>query len=162
AVESTEEAVIITDARRRVTFANTAFLRTLGYRRDEVIGHDAFDIAGHLPEPAEQFQETLLRRSWRGETVVQRKDGTPIPILLNASLIRDVDGGVQGAVAILEDISEAKSFQEQMQRADRLAAVGQLAAGIAHEINNALAVIFGQTAEGADRGEEESRAALAR
>ena len=162
AVESTEEAVIITDARRRIVFANTAFMRTLGYRRDEVIGHDAFEVAGHLPEPAEQFQETLLRRSWRGETVVQRKDGTAIPILLNASLIRDVDGRVQGAVAILEDISEAKSFQEQMQRADRLAAVGQLAAGIAHEINNALAVIFGQTADDAVRGEDALRAALAR
>jgi PAS domain S-box-containing protein len=162
AVESTEEAVIITDARRRVSFANTAFMRTLGYRRDEVIGHDAFEIAGPLPEPAEQFQETLLRRSWRGETIVHRKDGTAIPILLNASLIRDVDGRVQGAVAILEDISEAKSFQEQMQRADRLAAVGQLAAGIAHEINNALAAIFGQTANDAVRGEDELRGALSR
>jgi len=163
AVESTEEAVIITDARRRISFANTAFMRTLGYRRDELIGRDAFEIAGgHLPEPAEQFQETLLRRSWRGETTVRRKDGTAIPILLNASLIRDVDGRVQGAVAILEDISEAKSFQEQMQRADRLAAVGQLAAGIAHEINNALAAIFGQTASDALRGEDELRGALSR
>ena len=146
AVESTEEAVLITDARRRVIFANVAFMRTLGYRREEVFGHDAFEIAGDLlPEPIEQFQETLQRRSWRGETSVRRKDGTVIPILLNTSLIRDVDGRVQGAVAILEDISEAKSFQEQMQRADRLAAVGEMAAGIAHEINNALAAIFGQT-----------------
>ena len=162
AVESTEEAVIITDARRRIVFANTAFMRTLGYRRDEVIGRDALEVAGHLPEPVEQFQETLLRRSWRGETVAQRKDGTTIPILLNASLIRDADGRVQGAVAILEDISEAKSFQEQMQRADRLAAVGELAAGIAHEINNALAAIFGQTKTDAVRGEAELNGALDR
>jgi PAS domain S-box-containing protein len=162
AVESTEEAVIITDPRRRILFANPAFMRTLGYRRDEVIGRDAFELAGHLPEPVEQFQDTLQRRSWRGETVVQRKDGTTIPILLNASLIRDTDGRVQGAVAILEDISEAKSFQEQMQRADRLAAVGELAAGIAHEINNALAAIFGQTKSDAARGEDELRNALER
>jgi PAS domain S-box-containing protein len=160
AVESTEEAVLITDARRRIIFANVAFMRTLGYRREEVIGRDVLEISGELPEPLEQFQDTLLRRSWRGETVIHRKDGTAIPILLNASLIRDADGHVQGAVAILEDISESKSFREQMQRADRLAAVGEMAAGIAHEINNALAVIFGQTADGA-RGEESLRAALA-
>lgn len=162
AVESTEEAVLITDARRRIIFANTAFMRTLGYRREEVVGRDAFEISGELPEPAEQFQETLLRRSWRGETVVQRKDGTPIPILLNASLIRDVDGRVLGAVAILEDISDAKRFQEQMHRADRLAAVGEMASGIAHEINNALAVIFGQTEEDGARSPDDLRAALAK
>jgi PAS domain S-box-containing protein len=160
ALESTEEAVLITDARRRITFANTAFMRTLGYRRDEVVGRDAFEIAGELPEPADQFQDMLLRRSWRGETVVHRKDGTPIPIMLNVSLIRDVDGHVFGAVAILDDISEAKRFQEQMQRADRLAAVGEMAAGIAHEINNALAVIFGQTEHDGDRPSDELHAAL--
>ncbi|MGH7787316.1 MAG: ATP-binding protein [Candidatus Binatia bacterium] len=160
ALESTEEAVLITDAKRRVIFANHALMRTLGYRRDEVIGRDAFDLAGDLVEPFEQFQETLLRRSWRGETVIHRKDGVPIPILLNASLIRDADGRVQGAVAILEDISEEKTFQAQMQRADRLAAVGEIAAGIAHEINNALAVIFGQTGDPAARAEPALRVAL--
>jgi two-component system NtrC family sensor kinase len=80
--------------------------------------------------------------------------------MLNASLIRDADGRVQGAVVILEDISEAKRFQEQMQRADRLAAVGEMAAGIAHEINNALAVIFGQTAGGPERPPPDLRNAL--
>jgi nitrogen-specific signal transduction histidine kinase/ActR/RegA family two-component response regulator len=85
-----------------------------------------------------------------------------VPITLNASLIRDSDGRVQGAVVILEDISEQKRFQEQMQRADRLAAVGELAAGIAHEINNALAAIFGQTEEPELRDPSELRDALAR
>jgi PAS domain S-box-containing protein len=162
AVESTEEAVLITDAQRRVIFANVAFMRMLGYQRDEVIGRDVLEIAGDLPEALEHFQETLLRRSWRGETVVRRKDGTAIPILLNASLIRDADGQVQGAVAILDDISEEKRFQEQMQRADRLAAVGETAAGIAHEINNALAAILGQTDTDEVRGEAELRHALER
>ena len=160
AVESTEEAVLITDAKRRVIFANVAFMRTLGYSREEIIGRDAVALAGDIGEPIAEFQETLRRRSWRGETVVHRKDGTAIPILLNASLIRDVDGRVQGAVAILEDISEEKRFQEQMQRADRLAAVGETAAGIAHEINNALAVILGQTANAADRHDDGLRDAL--
>jgi PAS domain S-box-containing protein len=160
AVESTEEAVLITDAKRRIIFANLAFMRTLGYRREEIIGRDALELAGSFDQPLEAFQETLLRRSWRGETTVQRKDGVVIPITLNASLIRDTDGRMQGAVAILEDISEQKRFQEQMQRADRLAAVGETAAGIAHEINNALAVIFGQTASADERGESELRGAL--
>ncbi len=162
AVESTEEAVLITDAKRRVIFANPAFLRTMGVTRAEVVGHDALEFAAGLGEPIASFMENLQRRSWRGETVVRRRDGTAIPIMLNASLIRDGDGRIQGAVAILEDISEEKRFQAQMQRADRLAAVGEMGAGIAHEINNALTAIFGQTAADAGRAPAELQAALGR
>lgn len=161
AVESTEEAVLITDAKRRVIYANPAFMRTFGVRREEMMGRDALQFAT-LDEPLPDFQDALQRRSWRGEATVRRRDGTPIPILLNASLIRDADGRIQGAVAILEDISEEKRFQEQMQRADRLAAVGELGAGIAHEINNALTAIFGQTEPDEARGPAELREALAR
>jgi PAS domain S-box-containing protein len=161
AVESTEEAVLITDAKRRVIFANPALVRTLGVPRQELMGRDALQIAT-LDEPLANFQDTLQRRSWRGETTIRRRDGTSLPITLNASLIRDADGKVQGAVVILEDISEQKRFQEQMQRADRLAAVGELAAGIAHEINNALAAIFGQTDELDTRTPDDMREALGR
>ncbi|HEY0300064.1 MAG TPA: ATP-binding protein, partial [Rhizomicrobium sp.] len=162
AVESTEEAVLITDDKRRVIYANPAAMRILALRREQVIGRDAFDFAGDLGEPLESVVETLQRRSWRGEATVHRSDGTPIPVMLNASLIRDADGRVQGAVAIAEDISEQKRFQEQMQRADRLAAVGEMAAGIAHEINNALAAIFGQTVPEEPRDVDDLRAALGR
>lgn len=161
AVESTEEAVLITDAKRRVVFVNPALLRTLGLRRQDIMGRDALQIA-QLDEPLDNFQDTLQRRSWRGETTIRRHDGTALPITLNASLIRDNDGRIQGAVVILEDISEQKRFQEQMQRADRLAAVGELAAGIAHEINNALAAIFGQTDALETRSPSELRDALGR
>jgi PAS domain S-box-containing protein len=162
AVDSTEDAVLITDARRRVSYANPAFLRLLGLRREQVLGRDAFEFAGDLGDSIESFVETMQRRSWRGEAAARHADGTQIPVALNASLIRDADGRVQGAVAIIEDVSEERRFQEQMQRADRLAAVGEMAAGIAHEINNALAAMFGQTASDEPRSAEEMRDALAR
>lgn len=161
AVESTDDAVLITDAARRVVFVNEAFLRMLGCQREEVLGRDVGGVAGDLLDPLEQSPEILMRRSWRGETTVRRSDGASIPVSLNASFIRDTNGRVQGAVAILDDISEEKRFQEQMQRADRLAAVGEMAAGIAHEINNALAIIFGHVdVEGATT--EELRESMAK
>ena len=160
AVESTDDGVLITDPERRVIFANRGFLQTMGYRREEVVGHDASEFAIGPEGWLATISEAVQQRGWRGETVAYRKDGTEFPILLNAGLIRDDDGAVQGAVAILQDISEEKRFQQQMQRADRLVAVGEMAAGIAHEVNNALTVIFGQTAEAAERSDGQLRAAL--
>ena len=161
AVESTEEAVLITDASRRVTFANRAAVRMLGFQREEILGCDAAEFARDEAAWIADLEQTPERRSWRGEAVVRRRDGTTVPVLLNASLIRDDDGRLQGAVANLTNISAEKSLQEHMQRADRLAAVGQMAAGITHEINNALVVIFGQTGSRATQTESELRRALA-
>ncbi len=162
ALESSDEAVLVTDDQRRITFANAAFLRTLGLPRSAVIGRDAAELAAAVAEPLAVFQATLPQRSWRGETTLQRGDGTAIPIQLNASLVRDIDGRVQGAVAMVEDLTEEQRRREHLQRADRLAAVGQTAAGMAHEINNALTAILGQTADSAALPVERLRDALAR
>jgi len=145
AVESTDEAVLITDRDRRVVFANPAFLQTFGYSHGEVIGQDALRLAG---APADEWVRNVERsvheRNWRGEAVARRKDGSAFPVALNISLIRTEDNRIQGAVVILEDISARKQLQEQLHHADRLAAAGELAAGVAHEVNNALVGILGQ------------------
>ncbi|MBI4516504.1 MAG: PAS domain S-box protein [Deltaproteobacteria bacterium] len=164
AVESTGEAVLITDARQRVHFVNAAFLRTFGYTREEIIGQDAARLTqGLSPEWVQQLNRELLSQGWRGEAVARRRDGSEVPILLDASLIRDERGRVLGAVALIEDISQQKLLQEQLRRADRLAASGEMAAGIAHEVNNALVGILVQTelADG-DAPAEELRGALRR
>jgi PAS domain S-box-containing protein len=152
AVESTGEAVLITDARQRIRFVNNAFLRTFGYEREELIGHDAALLTDRLsPDWLTQVTHEITAQGWRGEAAARRRDGREFPVMLNASLIRDDLGRVVGAVAILEDISEQKRLEEQLRRADRLAASGEMAAGIAHEVNNALVGILVQ-AELADTG----------
>jgi two-component system sensor histidine kinase PilS (NtrC family) len=57
--------------------------------------------------------------------------------------LRRADGGAAGLVAIFQDLTERKRVEEQLRRADRLAALGQLAANIAHEVRNPLAAISG-------------------
>ena len=145
AVESTGEAVLITDPQRRIVFANQAFLATFGYTWEEVRGKDSLGFSGTLPnEWVREVQRRVIEQSWRGEATARRKDGTAFPVALHCSLIRSEDGRVQGAVAIMEDISAQKELQVQLQRTDRLAAAGELAAGVAHEVNNALVGILGQ------------------
>jgi PAS domain S-box-containing protein len=162
AVESTAEGVLITDAERRIVFANPAFLDMFGYTADEILGHDAMELSGADRAWIHDLAVQVQRRSWSGEATAHRKDGSEVPLSLNASLIHDDDQRILGAVVILEDISAEKSLQEHLHRVDRLAAVGEITAGIAHEINNALVAIFGQTQVSGQRGEADVRTALAR
>jgi PAS domain S-box-containing protein len=144
AVESTDEAVLITDRQRRIVFANRAFLHLFGYTRNELIGRDALALSGGSNEWLQEVQSLVLEKRWRGEAVARRRNGSTFPVALNTSLIRGEDRSIQGAVVIIDDITAQKKMQEQLQRADRLAAAGELAAGVAHEVNNALSGILGQ------------------
>ena len=146
AVDSTAEAVLITDRHRRIVFANEAFLQLFGYTRAEVIGRDALTLGGDMSEDwVRDVQRTVAETSWRGEANARRKDGAVFPVDFNTSLIRTEDNQVQGAVVIMQDVSAQRKLQEQLHRADRLAVAGELAAGVAHEVNNALVGILGQT-----------------
>jgi two-component system NtrC family sensor kinase len=75
------------------------------------------------------------------ETVVLRKDGTTLNISLTLSYLKDSEGNLIGTVGIGKDISARKALMEQVMQSDRQAAVGRLASGVAHEINNPLAMI---------------------
>jgi PAS domain S-box-containing protein len=144
AVESTDEAVLITDQQRRIVSVNQALLEMFGYTRDDLRGRDSLMLGTMSADWVREVQRAVIGHSWRGETTGRRKDGSTFPIALHASLIRADDERIQGAVAIIEDMTAQKQIQEQMQRADRLAAAGEIASGVAHEVNNALVSILGQ------------------
>jgi two-component system sensor histidine kinase PilS (NtrC family) len=77
------------------------------------------------------------------EISLTRADGRIIPVGVSCSPLRGADGEVAGLVAIFQDLTERKRVEERLRRADRLAALGQLAANIAHEVRNPLAAISG-------------------
>nr|MCU0254878.1 ATP-binding protein [Acidobacteriota bacterium] len=76
------------------------------------------------------------------ELTVLRRDGTPIETIVNAAAVRDDQGQLVGAHAVLRDITSRLALQRQLHQADRLVATGRLAAGVAHEINNPLQAIM--------------------
>lgn len=130
-----------------VTFNRSAEL-ILGYNSEDVIEKSIFEIFPlnskneSLTQIIKETLENKLTSSSREINIFSRQ-GKKIPIGITTSLLRDKKNTFLGIVVTFKDLGYIKHLEEQMRRADRLAAVGSLAAGIAHEIRNPLGSIKG-------------------
>ncbi|MFC1477169.1 PAS domain S-box protein [candidate division KSB1 bacterium] len=146
-VDNSVDAIIGLDLGNRILSWNEGAEKIFGYTKAEVIGK-TFDML--LPHEAQesgelkQLHEQLMRdgsiQNYEGERIT--KSGKRITISLTRSLIRDKKKGkVIGSSAILRDVTEYKRLKLQMSHSEKLSVVGQLAAGIAHEVGNPLTSI---------------------
>ncbi|MDJ0766841.1 MAG: PAS domain S-box protein [Myxococcota bacterium] len=134
--------IITTDLDGNIVSFNHGAEVSLGYKAEEVIGRPASSFY-HTHEE----RHNLMRKVNSGNAVrdysteLLRKDGTSVPVSITLSQLRDSDGNIIGTVGMSKDISHRKVLMNQILQSERMAAVGRLASGVAHEINNPLAII---------------------
>ena len=134
--------IITTDMDGRVFSFNPRGEQLLGYTQEEVTGRLASDFYKEPEERERLIDRVQLEGTVRDyETTLACKDGSRLPVSVTISKLLDSDGEMIGTVGICRDISARRALMDQVIQSERLAAVGRLAAGVAHEINNPMAII---------------------
>ena len=144
--EAASEGVVVVDSGGRIVSVNGKMEELFGYPRSELIGHSIEMLMPdryrdvHPRHRGEYFASPRPRPMGRGlDLAGLRKDGTEFPIEISLSPI-DTDEGVQ-SVAMVTDITGRLAVERATRQAERLASLGILSAGIAHEINNPIGII---------------------
>lgn len=140
-VESCDDAVVSKDLNGIVTSWNASAQLMFEYRAEEIIGRPITYI---IPPELQDDERMILEKIRRGEriehfeTVRLTKSGKRIDVSLTVSPVMDGSGRVIGAAKVARNITDRKRTEQALRRAEKLAAAGQLAATIAHEINNPM------------------------
>ena len=138
--------VAVTDRRGRIDYANDNFCRISKYSREELIGRDHRLVnSGFHPKSffASLWETISSGRIWQGEIRNRAKDGSLYWVDTTIVPLAGFDGKPDRYVAIRHDITERKRLEAELVRAAQMSLVGELAAGLAHEIKNPLAGIQG-------------------
>ena len=141
---SLTNGIVTVDLDGRIVTLNLSAELLTGFFAGEVAGRYCTEVFAQTPEIGEMLMETLATRAPVAGVVLsmRRRGGAPMPVEVSTAPLKGAEGKDLGVVAVFRDITFERELEGRLRRSDRLAALGSLAAGLAHEIKNPLTSVL--------------------
>ncbi len=145
AVENAGDAILMTDKRGiNVTYYNRAFYELFGYTAEEINNLGGAPLLFSGLEDAKKVHQAIREgHYWSGELEMRTRDGRIVQVFVRGDVVRNEEGKNIGMFGICTDVTEKKQLEKELSRLDRMNLIGEMAAGIAHEIRNPMTTVRG-------------------